>query len=459
MNNKFADLPLKAELIETLEDLKYSEMTPIQALALPKLLNGVDVIAQAKTGSGKTAAFGLAMLNKLKSSNSDVHGLVLCPTRELAEQVAIELRRLARKLANVKVLTLCGGLSESVQEKSLSLGAHIVVGTPGRVLRLLEKNILNVDNMNIFTLDEADRMLDMGFHDDILEIESYLPKKRQSLLFSATYPEDIISLSKEIQKKAIEVKVDTEHNADEIKQAFYEVTPKQDKNDFLYKILGHYRPDRSIVFCRTKKDSYDVAKFLAARKISAGCINGDLEQNERTAVLTKFKNKSLSVLVATDVASRGIDIKELAAVINYNMPTGVDAYIHRIGRTGRAGHKGLAFSFFTPKEQFKVDEISEFLDIKFPIKDPTEIPFIKKFDLHPPMETIFISGGKKDKLRPGDIVGAIIGEAKIDAKGIGDISVLNILSYVAIRRDLVETVIQKLSVGKIKKRKFKVGRA
>ncbi len=458
-SNAFNTLPLRPELLENLQTLKFDSMTPIQEQSLPFILEGKNIIAQAKTGSGKTAAFGLGILKSLDTTEKELHAFVLCPTRELADQVAAEIRMLARSLPNVKITTLCGGTPESLQEKSLNAGAHIAVGTPGRVLQHLKKKTLKLYSIDYFTLDEADRMLDMGFEEELNEIITYLPKRKQSLLFSATYPDDIRKLSESVQDDAVEIKIDVTHKEDNINQIFYEVRPTQDKNNLLYKILSQYKPDRAIVFCRTKRETADVAEFLANRKIYAQCINGDLEQNERTDVLTKFSNRSLSILVATDVAARGLDIEDLAAVVNYNLPPSADDYVHRVGRTGRAGKKGLAFSFFNPIEEDKLEAIEDLLNKPCNIENPLDLSYTEKYSLTPPMRTMYISGGKKDKLRPGDIVGALVNEAKIDAKDIGDISVLNAFSYVAIKRSKVEKAISKLSHGKIKKKKFKVGLA
>jgi ATP-dependent RNA helicase DbpA len=459
MNNAFTSLPLKAELIDNLTQLNFNQMTPIQEMSLPHILKGQDVIAQAKTGSGKTAAFGLGILNSIDTNQLELHALVLCPTRELANQVSEEIRRLSRSLKNIQIITLCGGSPESIQEDALLKNPQIAVGTPGRVLQLLKRNTLNLNKLKIFTLDEADRMLEMGFSEEIDEIITYLPYKRQSLLFSATYPEDIASLSQNIQSNAIEIKVDTAHESENIDQIFYEVQPTDDKNDFLFKVLSHFRPERMIVFCRTKKETDDVANFLIGRGIHAKSIHGDLEQNERTEVLTKFSNHSLSVLVATDVAARGLDIADLPAVFNYNLPSGADAYIHRIGRTGRAGKTGMAFSFFNPIESERLELIEALTLKKCKIEDITKITYAQKYDLIPPMQTIYISGGKKDKLRPGDIVGALTGEIGLKANEIGEISIQHAFSFVAIKRELVKKTIERLSSTKIKKMKFKVGLA
>lgn len=459
MSQEFNVLNLRPELLGSLEGLNFTVMTPIQEKSLPVILEGKDLIAQAKTGSGKTAAFGLGLLQRLDLAKKNLHALVLCPTRELAEQVAAEIRRLASNLPNVKTLTLCGGAPESLQEKALKSTQHIVVGTPGRVLQLLKIEALNLSDLNMFVLDEADRMLDMGFTDEITEIFKFLPKIKQSLLFSATYPQNIKKLSQVVQTNPVEIKVDTTHIEDKISDVFYEVSPTQDKNNLLYKVLSQFKPKRAIVFCRTKKETNDVAEFLTARNIFVKSLNGDLDQNGRTEVLTKFSNRSLSILVATDIAARGLDIKDLDAVINYNMPSGADNYVHRIGRTGRADRSGMAFSFFNPAEDFRLTEIENLTGKPCLIKDPSELSYTEKYNPIPPMKTIYISGGKKDKLRPGDIVGALVGESKLTAQQIGDINIQPLFSFVAIHKDFVQKAIEGLNKGRIKKRKYKVGLA
>lgn len=459
MTNSFSNFNLKPELLESLKNLKFEHMTPIQEKSLPLILKGDDIIAQAKTGSGKTAAFGLGILNKLQTSSENIQALILCPTRELAEQVTLEVRRLAASMLNVKILTLAGGVAEAVHEKALDSNPHIVVGTPGRVLKLIEKQALDLSNLNMFVLDEADRMLDMGFYDAIAEVASHIPRQTQSLLFSATYPENILKLSQNVQSNAIEIKVDTQHEDNKIIDVFYEVRSTQDKNNLLYKILSQYKPERAIVFCRTKKETTDVADFLISRKIFAKSLNGDLEQKDRTEVLTNFSNRSLSILVATDIAARGLDIKDLNAVINFNLPSGAENYIHRIGRTGRAGGTGLAFSFFNPEEDFRLKEIEELRGLPCKIEDPLSLSYSETYSLVPPMKTIYISGGKKDKLRPGDIVGALIGECKLKSEDIGDINIQPSFTFIAIKKGLAQKAIDGLSSGRIKKKKYKVGLA
>lgn len=459
MTNKFKTLPLKKELLSNLESLNFTEMTPIQKESLPLVMEGVDVIARAKTGSGKTAAFGLGVLNKLDISIKDPQCFILCPTRELADQVATEIRLLARQLSNVKIVTICGGTAEFHQDRTLSYGAHIVVGTPGRILKLLKKKTLNSEEVKTFVLDEADRMLDMGFMNELREIERFIPKERQSLLFSATFPSSIQDLSKHIQSNAVEVKVDTELEQNIIKESFYKLESHKDKNEALLNLLGEIQPERFIVFCKTKQITDSVVKFLDREGVIVASLHGDVEQNERTTTLAMFKNRSISGLVATDVAARGLDIKELPAVFNYDLPIDSEDYTHRIGRTGRAGETGIAVSFLVEKEEYKLEKLEEYLNKRIETTDYHAVDFDKKYQLIPPMDTLYISGGKKNKLRPGDIVGALVHEANLEAEDIGDIMITNITSLVAVKKEKITEAIEKLNNGKIKNKKFKVGLA
>lgn len=457
MKTKFETLPLKNELTENLVRLNFLDMTPIQAQALPVILDGKDVIAQAKTGSGKTAAFGLGILNSIDALKKETQALVLCPTRELADQVTVDLRALASTLSNIQTVNLSGGTSVPLQEKTLKSNPQIIVGTPGRVLQHLNNQTLNINEISFFVLDEADRMLEMGFQKELDAIIGFLPQKKQSLLFSATYPENIGLLSQSFQNNPVHIHVDTVLDEHTIHQYFYEVQPSQDKNDFLYKILCKYKPERMIIFCRTKQETQNVADFLNHRKIYVECLNSDLEQNERTSILTQFTNRSLSIIVATDVLARGLDIQDLPAVFNYNLPSSAESYIHRIGRTGRAGKSGYAFSFFNPVEKDKLENIELLTQLKCNIQDIPSLLQDDKYHPVPPMRTMYISGGKKDKLRPGDIVGALIAETGLSASDIGDINIHELFSFIAIKKDMIEKVIHKMRNGKIKKRKFKVG--
>lgn len=454
---KFNTLELPHKIITSLESLGYENMTPIQEMSLPFILDGKDVIGQAKTGSGKTAAFGLGILSNLDVELVETQGLILCPTRELAEQVMIELRRLARFTNNVKVLSICGGTDEKHQRKSLSHGVHIIVGTPGRIFKLLKEKVIILDNLKTFVLDEADRMLDMGFYDDINEIEKFSPSLKQTLLFSATFPNEIESLSSHLQNSPELIQVDTNHNKNSIKQYFYKLEGHKEKNITVKKILGEFRPKSTVIFCKTKLICDALTTYLQKQNIDALSLHGDHDQRDRTLVLTKFSNGSCLVLVATDIAARGLDIDDLQLVINYDLGTNPEVYVHRIGRTGRVGKEGLAISLFIDQEQYKVDGIMNYLDSQIQMKNPRELDSKKELNLRPVMKTLYISGGRKDKIRPGDIVGAILGTSDVDASCIGDISVLNVFSYVAIKSEFADQVLTSLQNGKIKKRNFRIG--
>ena len=451
-SNDFSILPLPDAMLCNLKELGYREMTPIQAGSLPLILDNRDVIAQAKTGSGKTAAFGIGVLSKLDVKKFRVQSLVLCPTRELADQVAKELRRLARFAHNIKVLTLCGGTAFGPQLGSLRHGAHIVVGTPGRVLQHLEKGSLLLDALETLVLDEADRMLDMGFIEEITKVIDHAPLERQTLLFSATFPDAIMQLCGTVQRDPVTVRTITEERPNRIIERFYGVA-RDAKLPTLIRILAHFRPERSIVFCNTKIEAREIAESLHRKGIDALAIHGDLEQYERTDVLVQFANRSCSVLVATDVAARGLDIKELEAVVNYDMPQDPEVYTHRIGRTGRAGEEGLAFSLFTGDEALDADA---YRDGSRRFEEADELPEAQHFILQPPNVTLVIEGGKKDKVRPGDILGALTGEAGLEGKSVGKIDVYERQSYVAVERAMAARAYERMKNGKIKGRKFSV---
>jgi ATP-independent RNA helicase DbpA len=358
---KFSNLALSKEMLHNLNEIGYKEMTPIQAEALPHILEGKDVIAQAKTGSGKTAAFGIGVLTKLQVKKFRVQSLILCPTRELSDQVAKELRLLARGTHNVKILTLCGGAAFGPQLGSLRHGAHIIVGTPGRILKHLKKETLSLEDLDMLVLDEADRMLDMGFSEEINEVLSFTKKRKQTLLFSATYTDEVIDISKSIQHEAISVKTTSTEVANNITERFYEVQTHQ-KMDTIINILSNFKPENVIIFTNTKVDAKELADNLQKKKIDALAIHGDLEQYERNDVLVQFANRSCPVLIATDVAARGLDIKEMSMVINYDLPHGDETYTHRIGRTGRAGQDGLAFTLLVSMKLIKLTSTKMRLD-------------------------------------------------------------------------------------------------
>jgi ATP-independent RNA helicase DbpA len=457
--NSFEVLGLNKEILSNLETLKYLEMTPIQAQALPYILEGRDLIGQANTGSGKTAAFGLGIIAKLDLANSQPQALVLCPTRELAEQVCIEIRRLARFTNNIKVLSLCGGTEERHKAKSLEHGAHIIVGTPGRIKKLLEKKAFSANCLKILVLDEADRMLELGFIDEINQIAAFTPIGRQTLLFSATFPHGIRELSMSVQENAAQVTVDSQHQLNDIKQLFFKVENEEAKFEALMRLLWNYKPESSIIFCKSRAICIKLSNLLRHEKISSLEIHGDLEQKDRTLVLTKFANKSCRILVATDVASRGIDIKDVGAVINFDLPSEHELYVHRIGRTGRAGKEGLSLSLFTPKESSYLENIADYLKMASTIFELDSLKSPKPFALKPLMETIYVSGGRKDNIRPGDILGALTKDAGLEGKDVGEIRIFEVNSYVAIVPEQVQRAIKHLSTGKIKGKKYKVGKA
>lgn len=457
MTNTFSTLKLIPELLTNLASLGHESMTPIQEKALPCVLNGQDVIAKAKTGSGKTAAFSLGILNQLEIENKNIQALILCPTHELAAQVAEEIRKLSRLIKNSKTLVICGGSPEYPQLNSLMHGAHIVVGTPGRVLKFLKKGSMDIRNIKHFVLDEADRMLDMGFREDIESIKAFVPRKTQTLLFSATFPDDIRQLSQEFQNNPVEVTVDTTHEENVIKQYFIELGSHQDKLKALLNIFRTYTPESSVIFCKTKQLCADVARALSREGVEALAMHGDLDQNERTVVLAKFSNKSSPVLVATDVAARGLDVKDLEAVVNFDMATDPEVYTHRIGRTGRAGKEGMSFTLFVESEFYKIEEIEDFQNKKIETISMNDLNTTGEIRLTSKMKTLYINGGKKDKLRKGDILGAIIGEIGLTLDQIGMIQIFDKQSFVAIDRSVFDLVSKKLE--KIKGKRYKVGPA
>ena len=455
----FNTLALSPEILANLDTLGFEQMTPIQAMSLPKIIEGRDVIGQAKTGSGKTTAFGLGILSKLEVESLTTQALVLCPTRELADQVMGELRRLARATPNVKIVSLCGGTDEKHQRKSLDYGVHIIVGTPGRIFKLLRTKAISLSGLKSFVLDEADRMLDMGFAEDINQIADFTPKEKQTLLFSATFPETIKELSVHIQKDPEMVKVDVEHTESSIEKLFYKLKSHKDKSSAVVKLLAKYRPESTVVFCKTKLICDSLANDLNKQGIDAVSLHGDHDQRDRTLVLTKFSNGSARVLVATDVAARGLDIDDLSLVINFDLPRDAEIFTHRVGRTGRIGREGVAVSLFVEQEQYKIDKMFEVLRTSFEIFDGEDLEHAEGFSLLPEMKTLFISGGRKDKLRPGDIVGAIVGTSQVEASVVGDIKIMNVFTYVAVKREHADQVVKGLQAGKIKKRNFRVGYA
>ena len=451
----FARLPLSPATLANLVQLGYRAMTPIQAASLPDALLGKDLIAQAKTGSGKTVAFALTLLANLNARRFAVQALVLCPTRELADQVSVEIRRLARAQENIKLVTLCGGVPLRGQLASLEHGAHIVVGTPGRVMDHLARESLRLDALNTLVLDEADRMLDMGFFDDIASVVRQCPKERQTLLFSATYPEGIARLASQFMREPLTVKVEAQHAGGQIEQRWYEVTDGE-RLHVVSRLLNHFRPDSTLAFCNTKAQCRDLAAVLKAQGFSALALFGELEQRERDQVLVQFANRSCSVLVATDVAARGLDIASLAAVINVDVTPDPEVHVHRIGRTGRAGETGLALSLASLPEMGYVGRIEQLQGRESEWHKLDELVPTGDGPLVPPVLTLHIQGGRKEKIRPGDVLGALTADLGYTREQVGKINVNEWSTYVAVDRSIARQAASRLNAGRVKGKSVKV---
>ncbi|MDB4261169.1 ATP-dependent RNA helicase DbpA, partial [Porticoccaceae bacterium] len=416
------------------------------------------IIARAKTGSGKTATFALGLLNKLDVKRFRVQTLVLCPTRELADQVAAEIRKLARGIHNIKVLTLCGGVAFGPQVGSLEHGAHIIVGTPGRVEEHLRKANLNLDNLTTLVLDEADRMLDMGFQQALDDIVGYMPEQRQTMLFSATYPEKIENIAQRIMRSPVTVEVQETHSNQSIVETLYQVDNDQSRVEAVRLLLQEHQPETTLIFCNTKVETDRVANELRTVGYEASALHGDLEQKDRDQTLACFANRSISVLVATDVAARGLDIESLDMVINYQVAQELEVHTHRVGRTGRAGAQGMACSLYTQRDKHRISQLEDYLKQKFVRAELPHIRLLREPVFAPPMVTIHIGGGKKQKLRAGDIVGALTGADGIPGSEIGKIQVGDHWAYVAVACEYGKLAFNKLSQGKLKGRSFRVRR-
>lgn len=450
----FSELSLQPALTDNLDSLGYLEMTPVQALTLPTILEGRDVIGQARTGSGKTAAFGLGLLQSLDVKRFRIQSLILCPTRELADQVASEIRRLARAVHNIKVLTLCGGVPFGPQKGSLIHGAHIIVGTPGRVEEHLRKGNLDVSDLNTLVLDEADRMLDMGFSEVLKVIVQKLPRKRQTLLFSATFPNNFEKLAASVTRNPRRITVEDHESPGRIRQCAYRVTSKNGRTDALVNILLHHQPVSTLVFCNTRQLTEEVATALVEKGFSAIALHGDYLQRDRDSRLMRFANRSVSVLVATDVAARGLDIDQLDLVVNYHLPRDPEVYTHRIGRTGRAGTDGLACSLCLMHEDDMIDllenESGHVIE-----RTGTPRPPEGAKPPQPPRVTLQIDGGRKQKIRAGDILGALTGDGGVAGAAVGKISIQDLSAFVAVDRSVSRQALDLLKNGKIKGRSFR----
>ena len=455
----FDCLSLRDGLLARLAAMDFQHMTPIQQAALPAILAGQDVIAKASTGSGKTVAFALGCLQRLDSKAYHVQSLLLCPTRELAEQVASTLRNLAKGLANTKVLSLCGGVSIGPQVGSLQHSAHLIVGTPGRVLKHLRKGTLHVHGLDVLVLDEADRMLDMGFAEEISALLEFLPSPRQNLMFSATYGTSVQAIAERLSPNAVSIDVTQREPApviDEYWCAVGEATDKRGRLDLLLQGIAALGTEANLVFCNTKAGCIELANFFAAQGVPAAVLHGDLEQADRQQMLICFSNGSARILVATDVAARGLDIDSVGAVFNADLPQRADVYTHRIGRTGRSGRAGLALSLVGDREMHRLRLIEEArAGVAMQLWQPSSPSPEALALLQPEYQTIEINGGRRHKLRPGDILGALTAGKRLPGSAVGNIHILDQISYVAVLREKVSVAVKQLDRGRIKARPFR----
>jgi ATP-independent RNA helicase DbpA len=502
--SSFTELALDHSLKHALDSLGYETMTEIQAMAVQPILAGRDVLARSKTGSGKTIAFGIGLLSQLIASHgvgkvtrsSEVTGssdpvrtqldrsfawpqaLVLAPTRELAEQVAAELRRLGQFVTDLRIVTLCGGVPAARQRERLQSGAHIVVGTPGRILDLLAAEPTFVSKLKTLVLDEADRMLDMGFEDAIAAVVAALPRNRQTLLFSATYPEEIESISRSVQKDPLLIQAEAFVSEEAINEVFLEIEPQQ-REHVLAEMLQARSPASALVFCATKAGCNALAAALHDRNIAVLALHSDLDQCARTEVLARFSNRSCVVLVATDIAARGLDVKDIGLVVNFDLAIDSEVHIHRIGRTGRASSVGEVWSFYTQKQSKRLPALAAAL--KRPLKKIAAAEFLETLQSQHPqrtqsdaassakeaapskvgpkyseMMTLSIGGGRKSKLRRGDILGALTKDVGLDPSDIGKIDIFDTYSYVAISRAQLKTHLGPIMAVRFKGNRYKV---
>lgn len=513
---RFDELDLNPQILRGIKEMGFEEATPIQGRAIPALMEGTDLIGQAQTGTGKTAAFGIPLLQKVDIQNKKTQAIVLCPTRELAIQVADEIRSLSKYMHGVKILPVYGGQDIGKQIRSLKDGAQIIIGTPGRVMDHLRRKTIRCDLVHTMVLDEADEMLNMGFREDIETVLGYLPEDRQTVLFSATMPRPILEITKEYQKDAVVIKeIRKELTVPSIEQYYYDVKRK-DKVEVLSRLLDVYNPRLSLVFCNTKRMVDEVVEALQGRGYFAEGLHGDLKQIQRDRVMNSFRNGKTEILVATDVAARGIDVDNVEAVFNYDLPQDDEYYVHRIGRTGRAGKSGQAFTFVKGKEVYKLKEIQRYcktkilakpipsmddvaqiklekimnhignvieeedlsksidaleqyindsdytaMDIaaaflKLATRDKEEQPAVQEaFNFNNTgaeegMVRLFINIGKKENVRPGDVLGAIAGESGIPGKLVGAIDMYDKYTFVEVPSEYGREVLLAMNNVKIK---------
>lgn len=512
---KFEDFLLSKEVLKAVSEIGFEEPTPIQVSAIPLILNGLDLIGQAQTGTGKTAAFGIPIVEKYDKGRNPF-AIVLEPTRELAVQVSQEINKIG-KFRKINVLPVYGGTSIERQIRALHRGVDVIVGTPGRIIDHINRNTISLSNTKIVVLDEADEMLNMGFIEDIETILKTTPTERQTLLFSATMPHTIMDIAKRHMKKPEKIRVNTKDVVvSKIKQIFYEVR-EEDKINALSRLIDVEDPQLAIVFCHTKREVDEVSMKLGQMGYNAGALHGDYTQARREEVMGKFKNGLLDILVATDVAARGLDIQNVTHVINYNIPQNPESYIHRIGRTGRAGKSGMAITFVTPREYrhlrliektaktvidkkklpthadvIKAREKNITRDIEEIIEKNKHVAYVSaarelserysfgdiaaaalyaaygemkkspmeehygKAEAKNGMVRLFMTIGRKDKIKVADIVKSIAAEANISHSKIGNINVLDKFTFVEVPEDLADQVIRSVDDIIMKGRRIKI---
>lgn len=511
---RFEDLGLRPQILRAVTEMGFEAASPIQARAIPLLMEGKDVIGQAQTGTGKTAAFGIPILEKIDPKSRKLQALVLCPTRELAIQVADEMRRLCRFMHGIKVLPIYGGQDIGKQIRSLKGGIQLIIGTPGRVMDHMRRHTLKFDELHTIVLDEADEMLNMGFREDIETILKDVPQERQTILFSATMPQPILDITKNYQRDAELVKVvKKELTVRNIDQYYYEVKEKN-KEEVLSRLLDMYNPKLSLVFCNTKRRVDELTAALQGRGYFAEGLHGDMKQSQRDRVMNGFRNGKTEVLIATDVAARGIDVDDVEAVFNYDLPQDDEFYVHRIGRTGRAGRVGKAFTFIVGREVYKLKDIQRYCKTKIyaqPVPSLNDVSAIKADKIlsgiaetiqnedlsrmigmieqrlneedytamdiaaaflkqsmgtgevtqqdvfefgdtgaEEGMVRLFINIGKKQNVRPGDILGAIAGESGMPGKLVGTIDMFDKYTFVEVPKDRAREVLLAMDHAKIK---------
>lgn len=513
----FEEMCLDTRIMRAIAEMGFEQPSPIQAQSIPIAVEGKDMIGQARTGTGKTASFGIPMLQRINPKDKSLQAIVLCPTRELAIQSANEIRKLAKFLHGIKVLPIYGGQEISKQIRSLKGGVQIVIGTPGRVMDHLRRHTLKPQTVDIVVLDEADEMLNMGFREDIETILGQLPEERQTMLFSATMPKPILEIAKRYLHEPEIVKViQKELTVPKIEQYYYEVNPRK-KNEVLSRLLDMYDPSLSLVFCNTKRKVDELVADLKGRGYFAEGLHGDMKQSQRDRVMNGFRNGRTDILVATDVAARGIDVDDVEAVFNYDVPQDDEYYVHRIGRTGRAGREGRAFTLVVGKEIYKLKDIQRYCKTKIrrqPIPSVNDVAAIKveklleqageliatdglgrKMDLleeyldgsdysatemaaallamqlgetstqtlpkeefgdtgaEPGMVRMFMNIGKKDRVRIGDILGAVAGESGMEGALVGTIDMYDNFSFVEVPQEYAAAVLEAMNHSKIKGRR------